>query len=266
MRRILQKVDHFFCNNWCLAVLDLTKGRWLVDSKHIAYLKSENASGRHIIIQPALELESYYMLVDDIDVALLQRHHQINATIWKPGRLVIETSPGNYQVWIHSSRPLDIREKTYWLKKLQSDSGASPKHRWGRCPGFFNRKPKYRQSNGHYPLAKLIWVDWNTKAVVPFVTLKKRVAAKAGTQKSFPLIPRGGVCHLCRSSYYRGNESATDFAYALALARRKVPKDEIKNRLIAERTNWENHFGNKRRECYLERTVKKAIRIVRNDI
>jgi len=264
MHRIFKKISHFFNGNWRLAVLDLTKGRWLVSLDNLAYLKAENASGRHIIIQPGHEVEPYYLLVDDLNAELLWRHHKIN-NIWKPGRMVIETSPANYQVWIHSSRSLNLHEKQYWLKKLHNDPGASPKNRWGRCPGFFNRKPKYRTPNGNYPLSKLIWVDWKKTVNIPTFSLNQDFKKKTIDQRRFSLIPRGDVCHINRADYERGDESATDFAYSLALARRRVPIEEIKIRLLAERTNWKNHFGNKRKECYLDRTIAKAINIVESD-
>ena len=63
--------------------------------------------------------------------------------------------------------------------------------------------------------------------------------------------------------YDRNNESATDFAYALALALRKYAKDEIIRRIMNERTDWNNHRGKKRTADYLERTVSKAMKIIR---
>jgi len=54
--------------------------------------------------------------------------------------MVVETSSGNYQVWIHSDRPLSLDEKRYWLKRLHNDPGADRNNRWGRYPGFRNRK------------------------------------------------------------------------------------------------------------------------------
>ncbi|EMS81501.1 DNA-primase RepB domain-containing protein [Desulfotignum phosphitoxidans] len=169
MERILWKICNYFNHRFTLAVLDESTGRWPVafSLKNIPYLKAENAGGRHILIKPDSAIQPYYFLADDLDSDLLTRHHQLKPKVFKPGRMVIETSPGNYQVWIHSSRPLDLAEKRYWLEKMHSDPGADPKNRWGRCPGFRNRKEKHKTPSGQYPLAKLVWVDWKRQANIP---------------------------------------------------------------------------------------------------
>ena len=261
MEKILCKVRQFFKYQCSIAVLDEAKGRWFVNpkSKNIPYLKAENAHGRHILVKPAPHVEPYYLLVDDLNIALLIHHHQLASRIFKPGRMVVETSPGNYQVWIHSDRQLSLAEKRYWLKKMYSDPGAGPKNRWGRCPGFRNRKQIHRTSSGKYPLAKLIWVDWKYKAKIPKIILSRC------KKNNFPHQPRGGVCHkdsLTRSYYDKGDESATDFAYALALYRRGFTQNEIANQIIEQRQDWKNHSSSGKREIYLNRTLIKAQKII----
>jgi len=261
MKNILQKINRFFKNNCCLAVLDETRGRWIIkpESRNIPYLKAENAGGRHILVKPTPDIEPYYLLVDDLNMDLIVRHHKFPSGFFKYGRMVVETSPGNYQVWIHSDRALPLDEKRYWLKKLHNDPGADPNNRWGRCPGFRNRKEKHRTLSGQYPLAKLAWVDWKNSASIPQITLP----ALNGEPFSHP--PRGGVCHknnLARSNYEKGDESAADFAYALALFRRGFTRSEISQRILAERRVWKNHASPKKTEYYLNRTLTKAYEIV----
>ncbi len=253
MKRIFEKLNRYFCGNWRLAVLDEKAGRWIVKSDHsnIAYLKAENANGRHILIQSLTATEPFYLLADDITPDLLIRHHRYPDGAWKPGRMIIETSPENFQVWIHSSRFLQLDEKRHWLERLHSDPGADPRNRWGRCPGFRNRKIKYRNSQGRYPLSRLIWIDWKNQARIPALSHQ----------------PRGGVCHkksISRLDYDRGDESATDFAYAVALARRQYSIDEISNRLLTERSNWKNHMGQRRMQGYLARTIRRAFQVTYN--
>jgi hypothetical protein len=158
MDRIFKKLDQYFYKKWHLAVLDMDVGRWVVEPKasNIPYLKAENANGRHILIQPDSTIEPYYFLVDDVELSLIKMQHKDINNTWKAGRMVVETSKNNYQVWIHSSRRLSLEEKRYWLKRLHSDPGADPKKRWGRCPGFRNRKDKHCDSTGGYPLSRLI--------------------------------------------------------------------------------------------------------------
>ena len=71
---------------------------------------------------------------------------------------------------------------------------------------------------------------------------------------------------ISRSQYNRQDESATDFAYALALAlaRRNLDDETIKNRILLERKDWKNHHGEKKRKAYLHRTVAKARAIIQN--
>ena len=142
MESIFKKLSRYFYPKWHVAVLDMHIGRWVVEPRpsNIAYLKAENAHGRHILIQPHSTIAPYYLLVDDICWSLIQQQHQHKDGRWKPGRMLVQTSNNNYQLWIHSRRPLSLNQKRYWLKKLNSDPGADPKNRWGRCPGFRNRK------------------------------------------------------------------------------------------------------------------------------
>ena len=179
MNKIFNKLNRFFRGKWHVAILDLSIGRWIKEPKDsiISYLKAENANERHILIKPKKEVESYYLLIDDISEDILKFHHKTADKNWRYGRMVVETSPENYQVWIHSSCALTNNEKKYWLEKLKSDPGANPNNRWGRCPGFRNRKEKYCDSKGHYPLSKLVWVDWRNEAKIPNL---------------FSIQPRGG--------------------------------------------------------------------------
>ncbi len=260
MKNILWKINQFFHNQCSLAVLDEKKGRWIVKSKqkNISYLKAENAHNRHILVKPDQQIEPYYLLVDDLDQSLLCNHHKSGVNIFKHGRMVVETSPDNYQVWIHSIRPLSLEEKRYWLKKLHSDPGADPHNRWGRCPGFRNRKQKYKTLSGLYPLAKLIWIDWKNKADIP----KIRLSSKKST--TLPTQPRWVVCqkNLTRSRYNKGDESATDFAYALALCRKGYSQTQIVQKIIAERENWINHNTSRKKTNYLNQTISKVWRII----
>ena len=79
VHKIIWKLNQFFSDNWLLAALDLSAGRWTVEAcqSNIAYLKSANAKGRHIIMKPVNE--EFYMLADDISFELLNQHHKTRA-------------------------------------------------------------------------------------------------------------------------------------------------------------------------------------------
>jgi len=257
LEKIFHKINCFFAHNWRLAVLDSKAGRWVISAhpSMIPYLKAENANGRHILVQPGLE--SFYMLADDLNWSTVQAHHTTGSGRWRPGRMVVETSPTNYQVWIRSSRELSPNEKRHWLKKMHSDPAATPENRWGRMPGFRNRKEKYQSDTGQYPLSRLIWVDWIKQAQIPVA----KPAAKAHPFQP-AVAKRRRTVDIGRSNYEKDNESITDFAYALALARRGYDANEIIKRILSERSDWTHHSGEKRQLAYLNRTVSKAIQII----
>lgn len=256
MIAIFEKLDRYFLSNWHLAVLDLNKGIWHIDPKSacIPYLKAENANGRHILIQP--KNPSKYLLADDLSDYLLSAHHKHPDGSFKPGRMIIETSPKNFQVWIHCRNFLSVDQKRSLLRKLKSDPGADPDNRFGRCPGFRNRKEKYQNPQGFFPLAKLIWVDWNHQTLIPnwLLTCPTTPSAPLSHQ---PL--RGGVCHnLFRNHYQKESDSETDFAYTLALIRKGFSDDQIRSRILAERTKWNHHQGELKQTRYLNRTIRRA--------
>jgi len=240
--------------------------RWTIDlsSTNIPYLKAENSQGRHILIQPVEQ--GRYMMADDITPRLLQSHHTFSNGAWKPGRMVVETSPGNFQVWVHAHRMIPLKEKRYWLKKMKSDPGADPCNRWGRCPGFRNRKAKYLNAYGYYPLARLVWVDWKHLTHIPKPVFTE---PQGNTTALSPLPLEGGVCHLNNKSrhyYDRNDESATDFAYAMALFRRGTQECDVKCKLLTERKDWKNHPSPRQKEAYLKRTICKAKTIVESSL
>lgn len=258
MITVFEKLDRYFLSSWRLAVLDMKKGRWLIEPKPavIPYLKAENASGRHILIQP--KDPAAFLMADDICPSTLGAHHKRPNGSFKPGRMVVETSPQNFQVWIHCQRPLSLEEKRFWLQKLRSDPGADPNNRFGRCPGFRNRKEKYQSAQAFFPLARLIWVDWKNQAKIPPPD-GFGMPPMPQTAPLSPHPPWGGVCQTCcREDYQKGDDSRTDFAYALSLIRKGFSDGHIRSCILAERSNWNHHQGEKRQMDYLNRTIRRA--------
>ncbi len=260
MVKILTKLNNYF-QGFEFGVYDANREKpasWRVEAltKNLKYLQAQNADKKHIFMRPVFDQEPFFMLVDDLDVRMLERH-KVNGK-WKGGRLIVATSPGNYQVWIHSSRGLGNEEKLYWLKRMNSDPGAAPKHRWGRSPGFRNHK--YADS----PLARLIWIDWTGPVDIPLPDhLQGGASIKPASRpqsKPSPVYPGNGngdpADLISRADFDVGDESTTDFRFVLSLIRRGAIDDVIKTRLLAERTNWQNHRGSE--QAYIARTLKKA--------
>lgn len=256
MDQIFLKLNRYFQGFWRLGVLAEERGLWTVPWQHLRFLKAQNAMGRHILMQPTETIQAQYLMADDLTFEHIHRHHQISKNRWKPGRLVVETSPCNYQIWIRCDRPLTLKEKRYWLNRLHSDPRADPHGRWGRCPGFFNRKSKHQYADGRYPLSRLIWIDWTQPVSIPDMPDTEPLA------RDTPFVPPIRHLTIQRENYQRFNESRTDFSYALALARRGISHNEIVARIQNERTQWTHHEGEKRTQQYLDRTVTNAIKII----
>ncbi|MFQ5330443.1 MAG: hypothetical protein ACE5D4_10730, partial [Thermodesulfobacteriota bacterium] len=97
------------------------------------------------------------------------------------------------------------------------------------------------------PLSKLIWVDWRHAARIPYkIDSPKNQALQ---RRDVCPVQRSGVIR--RSYYDRGNESVTDFAYALALIRRNYTREQVIENIRRDRTDWNNHSGEKRKNAYL---------------
>ncbi|WP_028323056.1 hypothetical protein, partial [Desulfatiglans anilini] len=67
-----------------------------------------------------------------------------------------------------------------------------------------------------------------------------------------------------RSRYLRATESETDFAYVLALLRRGYSEHAIRSLLIEQRTSWDHHQGERRKNAYINTTIAKAKTIIQN--
>ena len=118
---------------------------------------------------------------------------------------------------------------------------------------------KYRTLANHYPLTNLVWIDWKNLAAIPKITLS------LSSEVTLSHLPRGGVCHknnISRFHYAKGDESATDFSYALALFRKGFTQAEVLQKILDERQDWTHHATPIKREKYLNRTLNKAWQIV----
>lgn len=258
MERIFRKLGRYF-GGWRIGIMNPNGGLWSIDPAIdcIGYLKAMNARGYHIFMKPAYEAR--FLLLDDLSAEQLEGQKE-NGN-FRQGRLIVETSPDNFQVWIKAHRNISNPEKRYWIRQVHADPACDPNLRWGRCPGFRNRKEKYKQPDGRFPLARLIWVDWRNRAVVPNITLTM-VSNKIPRSTVRPLYIHPKAGPIRREDYARGDASATDFAYVLALLRRGASRDEITRRLLGERIDWTHHQGERRQSAYIQRTINKATEII----
>lgn len=114
-----------------------------------AWLKRMNAKGNDVYIRPAGE--HGLVLVDDLKPQALER---MKAEGFAPAA-TIETSPGNYQVWVKlSDKPLSADVRRIAAQGLAKQYGGDPNsadsRHYGRLAGFTNQKPQHAR-NGRQP-------------------------------------------------------------------------------------------------------------------
>lgn len=239
----------------------------------LGFLSAMNAADRHIFMRPTPEREPYFMLHDDANVAALLRYYGFNAArrpAWAmSGCLIIETSPGNYQVWVRLAAPASPEEKKQWLEYVGSDPGAAPRRRWGRAPGWRNVKEKHRQPDGTFPLAKLIWVNATPVESIEALLASHNAPQAAPQNPPRPAAPRRAAPprHQLpapsledRARFDKGDASRTDMSWCLSLLQRQYDPGAVRAALthVRDIIGWHNHNPTD----YVERTVSNALKFL----
>jgi hypothetical protein len=235
-------------------------------------LWARNKKGCHAYVRPGPVMEPHFLLVDDVNRERLAAQHGfvLDAPVAtaKPGRMIVETSPGNHQVWIRSRRPLEDVEKSLWLSTLGSDPGAAPRGRWGRLPGFLNVKPKHQRPDGSFPMSRLLWlqadpVDLPMHPDMPCADAENATRARVYILRKKEEEKRTGNLTLARRAeprredFERADASAQDFAWCLSLMRFGLSDADVAARLreAREAVGWAGHHD---QADYIERTVRRA--------
>ncbi len=236
---------------WCLTVpalrRELNEQRAAIETDLIT-CRQHNANSRNIFIRPCFDVENNFLLLDDMNRKKMEIQRNL------PGRLIVETSPENYQIWLKLAEPLDVIGKEFHIAQHGADGGATPLHRWGRAPGFVNRKHKYASNP---PWARFVCMT-EGEATLPEVS----EAWRAEKGNEMPAITYSTVTipiKLPKREKYASttsDESVADFKFALALIRYDMSDEVIAAAIAQQRENWSAHSNNIDR--YLSRTVAKA--------
>jgi len=108
----------------------------------IPWLRYQNWHESHIYVRP--KGESSLTLVDDLKVGAVARMRQEG---FQPAA-VVQTSPGNHQVWIKHATRLDRELGTAVARELATRFGGDVKaadwRHFGRLAGFRNTKVRYK--------------------------------------------------------------------------------------------------------------------------
>ena len=239
---------------------------WNLDTliRSISWLRLKNAEGRHIYIRPAGE--HALSLIDDANIQVVKR---LKSEGFAPA-VVVETSPGNFQAWLHHGEILPKRLSTLSARLLASrfggDLASADWRHYGRLAGFTNRKDKYRRADGTFPYVRL---HEATGAVYSrSVAFLAEVKSIYEAERSKVAAPASLQCRRLRRSNlksiedfrakptYGGDQTRVDLAYAVYALAHGVPENEARNAVASRDLT---HKGDtKRQQEYIDRTIQKA--------
>src|ERR1041384_2481481 len=140
----------------------------LLHATTVRFLRARNREGCDVYIHPfAGRHNAGYILVDldrsDGTMIESTRSHGHDPCV------VLETSPGHLQAWVHiSNSPLDPKLATAVGKQLArtygGDLASTDWRHLGRLAGFTNQKPQRRNWRGHAPWVKVLYAHPGLRA------------------------------------------------------------------------------------------------------
>ena len=231
----------------------------------LGWLRYENARGAHIFVRP--QGPSRLSLIDDLGRAAITIMKRLG---FEPA-LLVETSPGNFQVWLKHERVLDPEQGTVAAKELAQRFGgdlssASWRH-FGRLAGFTNQKPIRRLPNRLAPFVRLRESPGLIFSQAErFLKLVKQRAERARLERETRLRSWSGVTTQSTRSLtdfhhdprYEGDLHRADMAWATYAALHGFSAGEIAATIGAARDLSKK--GNLQRQlAYAERTAMRAL-------
>jgi RepB DNA-primase from phage plasmid len=264
------------CDSYDIGVLQ-SRGRMLLREGRSArwiehalgWLRRENARGAQIFVRP--HGEHCLTLIDDLDAsAILElRHSGFGPSV------VVETSVGNFQVWLKHGRVLSRTLSTQAAKGLAQrfggDLSSADWRHFGRLAGFTNQKFKRRLANGLGPYVRLH--QWSRKRYNKAEDFLAEVSAKLDTMvaerelrsQNSLVLASGSISPLSlfhRHPRYQGDLHRADMAWALYAASHGLSCEEIRIEIFHARDlSKKGHRA--RRLDYASRTATKAVALVR---
>jgi RepB DNA-primase from phage plasmid len=248
----------------------LLRSGWSADQIEaaLAWLRRENARGAQIFVRP--HGTHALSLVDDLNADTILRMTDAG---FQPAA-VVETSPGNFQVWLnHGRRLFDRTFSTYAAKELarrfEGDPSSADWRHFGRLAGFTNQKPKRRLRNGLSPFVRLRGSEGRIySAAREFLEEVKSLSETfsieriAWTRARFSSTEDSvrPLAEFHGDPRYSGDLHRADLAWALHAASRGLPEQQIRDEILHAR-DLSKKGGPERQLNYARRTAIKAITI-----
>lgn len=233
-------------------------------TESIPWLRAKNAEGGAIYVRP--HGEHPYSLIDDLNAAAVQR---LKAEGFAPA-IVVETSPGNFQAWLHHGETLDKKTSTAVARalaeKFGGDPGAADWRHFGRLAGLTNRKPGYQQADGLYPFVRV--AERNSCGVHSSASsflagIRAYLSQEGPPRSSAPLHPRSSTTVPLKTiddfradPSYADDGTRIDLAFAVYAVAHGRSEHTVR---AALRTRDLTKKGSEARQsAYVTRTVAKA--------
>lgn len=126
----------------------------------VRFLRTRNREGCDVYIQPHAGCRNAGYILIDLDHHSPAALESMRSDGYEPC-VVLQTSPGHLQAWIHVSvAPLEPVVATEIGKQLarayRGDVASSDWRHLGRLAGFTNQKPQRRQPHGYAPWVRVL--------------------------------------------------------------------------------------------------------------
>jgi hypothetical protein len=237
--------------------------------KSVPWLRHQNREGRNIYIRPKGEHD--LSMVDDLTTGAVAAMKEAG---FNPA-IIVETSPGNFQVWLkypeRLSKELSTAAARALAVKFGGDRGAADWRHFGRLAGFCNRKAKYLDaSTGLYPFVRLIEAAGRVFPEAGRFLLGVKCELERHHSEREQLRNRQlahanmispqdlkSIDAFRANGRYSGDGTRVDLAYAVYAISHGISTEEVES---AIRSRDLSHKGNERRQDdYVARTIKKAM-------
>jgi len=239
---------------------------WGLDTllRSVSWLRLKNAEGRNIYIRPAGE--HCLSLLDDASIQVIER---LKSEGFAPA-VVLETSPGNFQAWLHHGQILPKHLSTLAARVLASrfggDLASADWRHFGRLAGFTNRKDKYRKTDGTFPYVRLHEATGAVYSKADAFLAEVKCTYEAEKSGLPPLGSLQGrrligsnlksIADFRTKPIYGGDQTRVDLAYAVYALAHAIPENEARDALASR--DLSHKGNNKRQQDYIDRTIKKA--------
>jgi len=231
-----------------------------------AWLRQENARRAHIFVRP--HGLSRLTLVDDLNSSAL---NSMKRAGFAP-TVVVETSPGNFQVWLKHAHVFSNRQSgTLAARELaarfRGDQSSADWRHFGRLAGFINQKPNRRLPNGLQPVVLLressgaVFAETGRFEVeVDRMVEQARLQwlARLSLSSSTDRHSKRALSDFHQHPRYRGDLHRADMAWASYAARHGVSATEIAAEICRAR-DLSKKGSIRRQVAYAERTAAKAV-------